>query len=129
MSGEMFWLALTVALCLVIWIPYTALYGGLVGTKRATTDTPPYEQLPEWAKRCHRAHLNLLEVLVPFGILLLMLQALGKTGGAITTAAAIFFFARLAHVIVYTAGVPFLRTAAFAVSWLACLFLLWQVFA
>ena len=129
MSGEMIWLALTVALCLVIWIPYAGLYGGLVGTKNATTDMPPHAKLPDWAQRCHRAHLNLLETLVPFAILIFMLQVLGKTGGAIATAAAIFFFARLANAIVYTAGIPYLRTAAFAVSWLACLFLLWQVFA
>ncbi len=38
-TGEMFWLALTVGLCLIIWIPYTALYGGIVGIKSGTTES------------------------------------------------------------------------------------------
>ena len=33
------------------------------------------------------------------------------------------------HAIVYTLGVPYLRTPAYAISWLVCLYLLWQVLA
>lgn len=128
-SGEMFWLALTVGLCLIIWIPYTALYGGIVGIKSGTTDVPPTAQLPEWAQRCHRAHMNLIETLIPFATLIIMLKVLGKADTATATAAATFFFARVVHVVVYSMGVPFLRTPAFAVSWLVCLYLLWQVLA
>ncbi len=129
MSGEMFWLALSVGLCLVIWIPYAGLYAGIAGIRAGTTDLPPTSKLPDWAKRCHRAHMNLIEILVPFAILVLMLQLLGKTSSSTATAALIFFFARLAHGVLYTVGVPYLRTPAFAVSWLVCLYLLWQVFA
>ncbi len=128
MSGDMLWLGLSVGLCLIIWIPYAALYGGLVGIKAGTTDLPPTQQLPDWAKRCHRAHMNLIEILVPFAILILMLQILGKSSGATAAAAAIFFFARIAHVVFYALGIPYLRTPAFAVSWLMCLYLLWHVF-
>ncbi|MGI9406360.1 MAG: MAPEG family protein [Hyphomicrobiaceae bacterium] len=127
MSGEMFWLAMSVLLCLVIWIPYTALYGGLDGVKVGTSQVPQTQRLPDWAQRCHRAHMNLVETLVPFAILILMLQATGKADGATATAAANFFFARAAHAIVYTMGVPYLRTVAFSISWLVCLYLLWQV--
>ena len=128
MSGDMFWLALSVGLCLVIWIPYTLPYLGLVGIRAGTTDLPPTQQLPDWAKRCHRAHMNLIEVLVPFAILILMLQILDKSNDTTATAAAVFFFARIAHFIFYASGTPYLRTPAFAVSWLVCLYLLWQVF-
>ncbi len=126
MSGELFWLTLTVGLCLVIWIPYTALYGGIVGLKSGTTDTPPTERLPVWAQRCHRAHMNLLETLLPFATLVLILQVTAKADSSTATAAAVFFFARVAHIILYTLGVPFLRTPAFAISWFVCLYLLWQ---
>jgi uncharacterized MAPEG superfamily protein len=34
-------------------------------------------------------------------------------------AAAVFFWARVAHAIVHIAGMPYLRTAAFFVSWAA----------
>lgn len=127
MSGEMYWLALSIGLCLLIWIPYTSLYAGVAGIKAGTTNVPPTAKLPEWAQRCHRAHMNLVETLVPFATLILMLKVTGKADGATATAAAIFFFARVAHAIFYTMGIPYLRTPAFAVSWLVCLYLLWQV--
>ncbi len=127
MTGDFYWLALTVGLCLVIWIPYTALYGGIVGIKAGTTEVPPTVKLPAWAQRCHRAHMNLVETLAPFAILVVMLNVSGKSDGSTAMAAAIFFFARVAHAGLYTLGVPFLRTPAFAVSWLVCLYLLWRV--
>ncbi len=127
MSADFFWLGLTIGLCLLIWIPYTALYGGIVGFKSGTTDLPPTARLPDWAQRCHRSHMNLIETLVPFAALVLMLNASGKSDGTTATAAAIFFFARIAHAGFYTVGIPFLRTPAFAVSWLVCLYLLWRV--
>ena len=73
--------------------------------------------------------MNLIETLIPFATLIIMLKVLGKADTATATAAATFFFARVVHVVVYSMGVPFLRTPAFAVSWLVCLYLLWQVLA
>ncbi|MEM7426397.1 MAG: MAPEG family protein [Pseudomonadota bacterium] len=129
MSGEMLWLGLTVLLALMIWIPYTTLYAGIAGFPGATYKRPPIDELPEWAKCMHRAHMNLLEVLVPFAILVLMLKTLGKTDAGTATAAAVFFFARVAHAVVYPMSIPFVRTLAFAVSWLCCLYLLYRAFA
>jgi uncharacterized MAPEG superfamily protein len=34
-------------------------------------------------------------------------------------ACAVYFWARLAHYVVYTAGIPVARTLAFTVAWLA----------
>ena len=127
MQGELFWLALSAGLLLIIWIPYTAQYGGIVGLKSGTTDVPPVDKLPEWAKRCNRAHMNLIETLVPFAVLIVVLNLSGKADASTVTAAAIFFFARLAHIGIYIMGIPYLRTVAFSISWLVCLFLLWQV--
>ena len=123
MSSELFWLTLTAALSLVIWIPYTALYGGVMGFPSATRDVPATGKLPEWAQRCHRAHMNLVESLAPFAALVIVLELANKTTEGTATAAAVFFFARLVHVIVYTMGIPYLRTAAFAVGGFACLYL------
>ncbi len=78
MTGEMYWLALSIGLCLLIWIPYTSLYAGVAGIKAGTTNVPPTAKLPEWAQRCHRAHMNLVETLVPFATLILMLKVTGK---------------------------------------------------
>lgn len=106
---------------MLIRIPYTVLYAGIAGLQSATTDTPLTGKLPDWAQRCHRAHMNLIETLVPFAILVLMLKALGKADANTATAAAIFFFARIAHLIVYAAGLPYLRTGHLPpVPWPAC---------
>ncbi|USG62738.1 MAPEG family protein [Sneathiella marina] len=127
MTGELFWLAMSAALGLILWIPYTAAGAGVVGFKSGTTDVPKPANLPEWAQRSHRVHMNLVESLAPFAVLVLILSISGKADASTSTAAAAFFFARVAHAIIYTMGIPFLRTVAYTVGWVACLYLLWQI--
>jgi uncharacterized MAPEG superfamily protein len=124
---EMFWLGMSILLCLVIWIPYTALYGGLVGFKTGSIAPPPHDKLPPWALRLHRSHINLLESLVPLVALILMLKTMGKVEDTTATAAAIFFFARVAHAITYALGVPWVRPVFFTIGWLVNCYLLWKV--
>ena len=47
---------------------------------------------------------------------------------AVTLAAALYFFARLAHYIVYCLGIPGLRTAAWGVGFAATLMVAWAIF-
>ena len=77
------------------------------------------EALPEikgWAGRAQRAHRNLLENLVLFAILVLVAVASGKTNNMTLLGAQIFFWARVAYVPVYIAGIPWLRTGVWFVS-------------
>ena len=77
------------------------------------------EALPEikgWAGRAQRAHRNLLENLVLFAILVLVAVASGKTNTMTLLGAQIFFWARVAYVPVYIAGIPWLRTGVWFVS-------------
>lgn len=129
MTGELFWLAMSAALGLILWIPYTAAGAGVVGLKSGTTDVPNHADFPGWAQRSHRVHMNLVESLAPFAVLVLILSVTGKADAATSTAAATFFFARVAHAIIYTMGIPYLRTIAYTVGWVACLYLLWQILA
>jgi uncharacterized MAPEG superfamily protein len=69
-----------------------------------------------WAGRAARAHHNMLENLVLFAALVLVAFAAGKTNSATLLGAQLFFWARVAHAIVYVAGIPWLRTAAWLVS-------------
>lgn len=116
MTSSLTYLAWTSALCMVLWLPYVleSIVGrGLMTVLRyEESDSEP----AKWAQRAHRAHLNLLENLPPFAALVLIanLTEVGVGG-----AAAVFFWARVAHAIVHIAGVPYLRTAAFFVSWIA----------
>ena len=85
-------------------------------------------KLPEWAARAKRAHLNLVENLAPFAILVLVAHVSGKANGMTALGAQIFFWARVAHVGVYTAGIVGLRTAVFFVGTAGELLILIQLF-
>src|SRR5579862_5443092 len=74
------------------------------------------EDMPEWAARAQRAHLNLLQNLAPFAILVLVAQVSGKANATTALGATIFFAARMAHAVIYTAGIKYLRTLVFAIS-------------
>jgi len=76
-------------------------------------DLPP---IVGWAGRARRAHFNMLENLVLFAILVLVAQIAGKTNAMTLLGCQIFFWARVAYAIVYIVGVPWLRTAIWAVS-------------
>ena len=72
--------------------------------------------LPTWAKRAERAQWNLLANLPAFAALVLVAAAAGISNEATAWGAQLFFWARLAHAVVYIAGVPYVRTVAFVVS-------------
>jgi len=89
------------------------------------------EGLPDltgWAGRARRAHLNMLENLVLFTVLVLIAQAAGKANAATAMGAAIFFWARLVYVGVYLAGISWVRTAVWFVSVIGMAIIAWQLF-
>jgi uncharacterized MAPEG superfamily protein len=129
MSKELMWLTLTVILTGLLWIPYILdriMVRGLMGAMAnpSRNDKP---QTP-WAQRLYFAHTNAVENLVIFAPLVLILDAQGHSTEGTIMACAVYFWARLAHVIVYTMGVPVLRTLAFAVGFVAQAALVLAVF-
>jgi len=84
--------------------------------------------IPEWAARAQRAHLNLLQNLAPFAILVLVAQVSGKANTTTALGATIFFWARVAHAAVYIAGIRYLRTLVFASAMLGAVLILGQLF-
>jgi len=77
------------------------------------------EGMPEitgWGGRAVRAHRNMLESLVLFAALVLAAAVAGRTNGMTLLGAQLFFWARVAYAGLYVAGIPYLRTAAWAVS-------------
>ncbi|MEO8143849.1 MAG: MAPEG family protein [Betaproteobacteria bacterium] len=69
-----------------------------------------------WGGRAARAHRNMLENVVLFAALVLVAVVADKTNSATLMGAQIFLYARLVYALVYIAGVPWLRTAVWAVS-------------
>jgi len=72
--------------------------------------------LTGWAGRAQRAHRNMLENLVLFAVLVLVSVVSQKTNGTTLLGAQLFLWARLAYAVIYLAGIPYLRTAAWLVS-------------
>ena len=73
-------------------------------------------QFEGWVGRAVRAHRNMLESLVLFAILVLVAHVAGRANEMTALGAMLFFYGRLAHAIIYIAGIPWIRTAAWAVS-------------
>lgn len=73
-------------------------------------------ELAGWAGRAQRAHRNMLENLPLFIALVLIAQAAGKANAMTLLGAQLFLWGRLAHWLIYLAGIPWLRTLAWAVS-------------
>jgi uncharacterized MAPEG superfamily protein len=90
------------------------------------------EGLPElsgWAGRAQRAHLNMLENLILFAILVLVAQAAGVRNSGTLLGAQLFFWGRVAHAVLYLAGIPWARTAAWFVSVIGLVLIAWQLVA
>ena len=129
MTRELFWLTWTVILTAVMWVPYVlnrlqlrGLGGAMANPSRA--DRPQ----SEWANRMMFAHDNAVENLIIFAPLVLILNAADYSTQWTVLACAVYFWSRLAHVIVYTFGVPVVRTLTFFVGFLAQVVLMLAVF-
>jgi uncharacterized MAPEG superfamily protein len=62
-----------------------------------------------------------------FAALMLVAQAMAAKAEVTAAAGAIYFWARLIHVLSYAAGIVFVRTLAFLAGWIATLWIGWAV--
>jgi uncharacterized MAPEG superfamily protein len=129
MTRELLWLTLTIILTGVMWVPYIVdrtMVRGMMGAMA----NPSRKDKPqsEWAQRLYFAHSNAVENLVIFAPLVMILDSMGHSTESTAIACAVYFWSRLAHVIVYVMGVPVLRTLAFTVGFLAQAALVLAVF-
>lgn len=121
MTPELYWLTLTVLMTGLFWLPYILdriRVRGLVAALTSTTAEVTDDQ-SQWAKRAIRAHLNAIENLAVMAPAVLIAHAMNISTSATQTAVMVYFVARLVHYLVYTAGIPVVRTLAFAVGWMA----------
>ena len=127
MKTELTYLALSAALTGVLWVPYILDRIARWGLVPAVSypENPPAQS--PWAQRMMRAHANAVENLVVFATLVLVANALGITGGVVATAAMVYFWARVVHLVAYTLAIPWVRTLAFFVGFLAQAAVAWQI--
>ena len=128
METAYLYLGLSGVLAVLLWTPYIlsrALTWGIPTFLNNYPEGFPKEQpeVPLWAHRSQRAHLNMMETLPTFAAVVVAAGALApSTAHAdIATWSQVFFFARIGHAIVYTAGIPYLRTPVYLVSWASIL--------
>ena len=127
MKTELFYLACTAALTGLLWVPYILdrlAVRGLIDAVGYPSDPKPQSA---WAQRMMKAHANAVENLVVFATLVLTAAALGISGGVIATAAMLYFWARLVHVLAYTLAIPWVRTLAFTAGFIAQAMVAWQI--
>ena len=119
MTTELYWLTLTVLMTALFWVPYILDRLAVRGIWPALSDTKPEGGGPHslWAQRAIRAHENGVENLAIFVPAVLVAHLLNISTPATRMAVVVYFLARLIHFFVYVAGVPLVRTLAFAVGW------------
>jgi len=82
-----------------------------VGEVLGNRQSPP--ALPAWAERADRAHHNMLENFTHFAALVLIVNVAGLANYQTAIGATVFFWARLAHAIIYISGFWQVRWIAF----------------
>ncbi len=129
MTPDLMYLSLTAALTALLWVPFILgqiSVAGMPNTETYRDPTPP--EVPAWVKRCNRAHLNAVETIAPFAVVVLVAHVAGVANETTALWAMVFFFARLAHAAVYWTGIPYVRTLVFAVGLIATLGITWEIF-
>jgi uncharacterized MAPEG superfamily protein len=129
MTPELMYLVWSAALTLVLAV--IAVSGATleVGLPKLAGNREGMGEMPGWAGRAARAHRNMLENLVLFAILVFAARIANVSTAMTLLGAQLFFFGRLAHAIIYIAGIPWLRTAAWLVSVIGLLLIFAQLVA
>ena len=128
MTPDLTYLAWTALLTAVLWIPYISgqvLTNGLLTPKNYSD--PTAREVPLWGQRANRAHINAVEAFAPFAALVLVAHVGGVSNEATAMWAALFFWARLAHAVIYILGIPFLRTIIFTAGFVAVVGIFYEI--
>jgi uncharacterized MAPEG superfamily protein len=122
MTPELTCLVATAILTGLLWIP--SVLGQVKGRgflKPEDYVDLPDSPLPSWAERANRAHINAVENFSTFAAVVIVAHLVGVSTPLTAGAAAVFFWARLAHAVVFIMGFKhaMARTVLFTVAWSA----------
>ena len=128
---ELLVLAALMILAASMWIPY------IIGVTSDPTDTTDFTRpgdltaLRPWVHRAHRAHLNLLEQAIPFGVLVIIIDRLDGFTALTAGTAIAFLILRLIHAAGMISGTLTFpaRPVVFTAGWVCCLIMGYAVFA
>lgn len=116
-TPELLTTALAAMLTGLIWVPIILNRLAEMGMWKALKNPEPdVRPAAQWAYRMANAHRNAIENLVVFAPLAISVHVMGAGDGLTAAAGWLFVLGRLAHVLIYTFGIPLLRTIAFVVG-------------
>ena len=127
MSVELEMLVWVSTLTLFMWLPYMLSAVGNDGLIAAFKWQGDEEQRCIWSQRAKRAHYNAIENLIPFAAIVIVSHLAEISNDATAAAATAYFWLRAIHYVFYTVGISYIRTPAFALSWLAQLCIVYQI--
>lgn len=116
MSTELFMLAMTGSFILLLTLiqgSRNILVLGIVTAAGNQHDITPWSG---WNDRLNRAIRNQIEAIAIFAPVLLSVELANLTNETTAIGAQIFVIARILHAIVYTAGMPWVRTTVWAIG-------------
>ena len=117
MTPELYWTILTALFTSVLWAPHILMR--IIEMKPYLAFRDPLHDVPTqapWAQRAIRAHTNAVENLIIFAVFAFAIQVLNMSTELSATAAGVYFFSRVAHYVIYVAGVPWARTPTYLVG-------------
>jgi uncharacterized MAPEG superfamily protein len=127
MAGDLAYLVWSAILTVVMMLIAVAGTCQQVGLPMLAGDRQGMPEITGWAGRATRAHYNMLENLVLLAILVLVANVARKSNANTILGAQIFFWARVAYAGLYIGGIAWARTAAWGVSMIGLLTILWQL--
>jgi len=127
MTPELTYLLWSTVLTFVLVLIAASGAQSQVGLEKLAGNREDMPDITGWAGRAQRAHLNMLENLILFAILVLVAHAAGIRNGMTLMGAQLFFWGRLAHAVLYIAGITWARTAAWCVSVIGLILIGWQL--
>ncbi len=127
MTPELIYLVWSAVLTFVLMLIAVSGATLQVGLPTLAGNREGMPEMTSWAGRAERAHSNMLESLVLFAILVLVAQAAGVRNAMTLLGAQLFFWGRVGHAVLYIAGIPWARTAAWVVSVVGLILIAWQL--
>jgi uncharacterized MAPEG superfamily protein len=118
------WVTVLTALIRVPWMLNKVAVRGLATVAGYPRESQP---LSDWAHRFWVAHQDAVDNLVVFGFLIGILHMAGESNTLTIISSAVYFWARLAHVVVYAFAIPWIKTVAHVAAFVALLALGWEV--
>ena len=128
MTPDLTYLAYSALLLGVLWIPYfvgQTMANGFLTPQNYRDPTMPHA--PLWVQRANRAQINLVQAFPPFAVLVLVAHVTGQSNTMTAFWCMVFFWARLAHAVVYLLGIAYIRTVVFLIGFAALIGVFWEV--